>query len=126
MPSVAECKNFLDEYIEGVVFHIPKKISDKEEYITWSNEINTKLLNVDCCCFFSDRASEPADKGVSIEKTDLDSCIGCGLCVDVCYFKARKMEDGNLTIEREACYGCGLCVDVCPVNCITMEERISG
>jgi Na+-translocating ferredoxin:NAD+ oxidoreductase subunit B len=92
------------------------------------NETRNEITGIcfccdDCCCYFSDPESEPADKGISIEKTDFVTCIDCGLCEDLCYFKARKMEDGKLTVKREACYGCGLCVDVCPVNCITMVQR---
>lgn len=75
----------------------------------------------DCCCAYFTEPGEACDKGPSIEKTDRDSCTDCGACVDVCYFKARKIENGKLEIISDNCYGCGLCADVC--SCITMAKR---
>jgi ferredoxin len=77
----------------------------------------------DCCCGYFKNPEEICDKGVFIEKTDMDSCTNCGVCVDACYFKARTMHNGEHYIDREKCYGCGLCVGVCPENCIEMIER---
>jgi Pyruvate/2-oxoacid:ferredoxin oxidoreductase delta subunit len=76
----------------------------------------------DCCGYFLDPA-EPCDKGTLIERTDLDQCSDCGTCVEVCYFRARRLVDGSLAIDRGNCYGCGLCVDVCPQDCIQMARR---
>ena len=77
----------------------------------------------DCCSYFLNK-DELCDKGAYIEKTDFENCIHCGGCVTVCFFKARKMEDNKLVVNRDACYGCGLCVAVCPVDCIEMIKRI--
>ena len=76
----------------------------------------------DCCGYFLDPA-EICDKGIFIEKTELDKCTNCGICVDVCHFRARKMEGGELVLERDNCYGCGLCVDVCPEDCMQIVPR---
>ena len=64
----------------------------------------------DCCCYFTG-GDEPCDKGNLIEITDLAPCSQCGACPEVCYFGARSMETGCLTVERGLCFGCGLCVD---------------
>lgn len=77
----------------------------------------------DCCCEYFKNPNEVCDKGTFIEITDMDSCTHCGECVEVCYFKARSMNNGEHEVDREKCYGCGLCVDVCPVKCIEMLER---
>jgi ferredoxin len=76
----------------------------------------------DCCGYFLD-PSERSGKGAQIERTDMELCIHCGECVDVCYFGARRMADGELVVERASCYGCGLCVDVCPEECVEMVPR---
>jgi len=77
----------------------------------------------DCCGYFLNR-EEICDKGIYIEETDYDCCSDCGLCVDVCYFGARQINDeGNLVVNREECYGCGLCYEICPVECIEMIKR---
>jgi len=98
----------------------------------------------DCCGYFkSDEWG--CDPGKYIEETDMEACTQCGDCVEVCYFKARKMIDGKLVINQEGyyflkdgstnygnapkgygcygCAGCGLCLDVCPEDCIEMVER---
>jgi ferredoxin len=73
----------------------------------------------DCCGYFADD-TYACDKGRSIEQTNMDGCTHCGDCEPACYFGARKMVDGTLTLDREKCYGCGLCRDVCPTDCISM------
>jgi len=77
----------------------------------------------DCCDYFLRPAEEHCDKGAHIESTDRALCTDCGDCTAVCYFCARTMVDGQLTIDRQACYGCGLCRDVCAVDCIVMAPR---
>jgi len=76
----------------------------------------------DCCEYFLDPKSE-CDKGKFVEKTNRNKCSHCGTCVDVCYFKARKINDDKLIIDKKKCYGCGLCMEVCPDDCITMVRR---
>lgn len=73
----------------------------------------------DCCDYFLNK-DEKCDKGSHIELTSFDDCLNCGICENVCYFHARKMESGKLKLYREKCYGCGLCSSVCPVQCIKM------
>lgn len=77
----------------------------------------------DCCGYFLHPGEYGCDKGAFVQETDLSACNDCGDCVEVCYFGARRMADGALSIDAEACYGCGLCVDVCPAGCIRMVRR---
>ena len=76
----------------------------------------------DCCGYFLN-PDEKCDKGAMVESTRPEDCTDCGACVDVCHFKARRMADGKLVVDREQCYGCGLCRDVCPTDCIEMVPR---
>lgn len=73
----------------------------------------------DCCEYFT-KPDEKCDKGVETEKTDLDFCLDCGNCAEVCYFDARIMEKSRLVLDRQKCFGCGLCVYVCPEKSIRM------
>lgn len=76
----------------------------------------------DCCDYFLD-PHEKCDPGERIAVTNADQCSLCGACLEVCYFDARKMENGDLQFKPDACYGCGLCVEVCPEECIEMSPR---
>ena len=76
-----------------------------------------------CCCGYFMGEDEACNKGKFIEETDVAQCINCGICVEVCYFHARSMDNGVLKVERDKCYGCGLCEKVCPVACIQMVQR---
>ena len=78
----------------------------------------------DCCEYFLN-PGEKCDKGALIERTDAEACTDCALCVDSCYFDARRVFEGALDVLRERCHGCGLCIDVCPEACVTMVQRES-
>jgi NAD-dependent dihydropyrimidine dehydrogenase PreA subunit len=47
-------------------------------------------------------------------RLDKDLCRGCGVCVEVCQFKANALKDGKSDIKWEACFGCGQCSSKCP------------
>lgn len=47
-----------------------------------------------------------------------EDCTACGLCADVCPFKAIKVED-KAEINPEECGGCSTCVYNCPNGAIT-------
>lgn len=54
---------------------------------------------------------------------DQEICISCGVCVNRCNFKARRLENNTLKYDSSKCYGCGVCVSTCPVNAISMITR---
>jgi ferredoxin len=57
-----------------------------------------------------------------VAKDDHEKCIGCGVCVSRCVFRARKME-GELVYDDSLCMGCGLCATTCPSKAISMIPR---
>ena len=77
----------------------------------------------DDCCWYFRRPEERCDKGALIERTRMEGCTHCGLCVAPCHFHARSMGAGALVVERALCYGCGLCVVACPEGCVEMVQR---
>ncbi len=44
-------------------------------------------------------------------KVDIDECVGCGTCVDVCPQEAISMNDDDIADISDECTDCGLCVD---------------
>lgn len=114
-------------------------ISDKAEEVglvhTW--HFPHSFLNIcncckDCCQLFDsgiyygtlDKVMEKARFRAEIDE---DICIGCGECVDRCYFGAIEMveagPDGKLkaVLNPEKCFGCGLCVVSCIAEAIKMK-----
>ena len=58
-----------------------------------------------------------------IALTDTGKCSHCGLCIDVCSFKARIQNSSQTDFDPARCYGCGLCVGICPEDAIEMKTR---
>ena len=59
---------------------------------------------------------------VQMVEIDLDVCIGCTKCLDVCPTDAIMGSHKALhrVIDAE-CNGCELCIPACPVDCMTMQ-----
>jgi len=59
-----------------------------------------------------------------VSQVDVDKCIGCGLCEEVCAFGAIHLEktDGirRATNIQASCKGCGICAASCPQQAIDM------
>jgi MinD superfamily P-loop ATPase len=53
---------------------------------------------------------------------DESRCTQCGLCQELCRFKAIK----DFKVDRTACEGCGFCSHICPSEAITMKENLAG
>jgi ferredoxin len=48
-----------------------------------------------------------------------NTCISCGLCVDVCEQDAMMLTGTGAVIDTEECTACGQCLLVCPVNAVS-------
>jgi 4Fe-4S ferredoxin len=51
-----------------------------------------------------------------------ESCIGCGLCVDLCIMKAITLDDLQAQIDSNWCCGCQICAERCPTKSIIILE----
>jgi Fe-S-cluster-containing hydrogenase component 2 len=54
---------------------------------------------------------------------DVEACIVCGDCVEICPMAALTLRDGEIHFESIRCIGCGLCVSVCPTGAVAMVEK---
>jgi Pyruvate/2-oxoacid:ferredoxin oxidoreductase delta subunit len=59
-----------------------------------------------------------------IRETELDECIGCGACADICPVDAVKMVEEKPQVDQNWCIGCGVCAVQCPANVISINRRI--
>ena len=56
---------------------------------------------------------------------DVEACIGCGACVDVCPHAVFRIEAGKAAIVRRAtCMECGACERNCPVDALSVEAGV--
>ncbi len=63
---------------------------------------------------------------VSIPKVDLDKCIGCGKCGQICQYSAIVSMNKQVLVFAELCHGCAGCWLVCPTGAITESQRQTG
>ena len=57
-----------------------------------------------------------------LAKINVDECVGCGACGDVCPQEAITVDDVAVVNEAE-CVDCGACADECPNNAITVVKK---
>jgi heterodisulfide reductase subunit A len=59
-----------------------------------------------------------------VSQVEVEKCIGCGLCTEVCAFSAIILEDVDGKPRARnipaSCKGCGLCASSCPQHAIDM------
>ncbi len=80
-----------------------------------------------CCCgvlrgfveWGQPQAFVKSDYVIDIE---VDSCIGCGKCIDRCQFDALSIVDKKC-IANDKCVGCGVCALVCPKDAMSLVDR---
>jgi heterodisulfide reductase subunit A len=55
---------------------------------------------------------------------DPEVCVGCGVCVEVCAYSARTLNEvtGIAEVEEALCAGCGACISACPSNACTHKN----
>ncbi len=65
-------------------------------------------------------------KGKSIAEIDMEKCISCDICRQLCRFDAIDIVDGDYIVNPFRCDGCGLCKIACPVDAIEMIPQTVG
>ncbi|UCG14226.1 MAG: 4Fe-4S binding protein [Deltaproteobacteria bacterium] len=81
-----------------------------------------------CCCQVLKnikRHPQPASLVSSpfVAAVDLDTCAGCGTCIDRCQMEALELEDDTVALDVDRCIGCGLCVPTCSTESIVLVRK---
>jgi NAD-dependent dihydropyrimidine dehydrogenase PreA subunit len=64
-------------------------------------------------------------KDVAALVLDVEKCIGCGMCAQVCPHEVFVVSDGKAGIaDRDACMECSACARNCPVEAITVRPGV--
>ncbi|HYL81820.1 MAG TPA: DUF2284 domain-containing protein [Candidatus Acidoferrum sp.] len=71
VPSVAECRQFFDEYRTGAILHFEKKVDKPEDRHAWSRGVNQKLLKLERAIFLA-----------GYQKAFLLAMDSCGICAE--------------------------------------------
>jgi Pyruvate/2-oxoacid:ferredoxin oxidoreductase delta subunit len=58
-----------------------------------------------------------------IRETDLDACIGCGACAEICPVDTVVMADERPVVDQDWCIGCSVCAVSCPTGAISIVRR---
>ncbi|NLO06235.1 MAG: 4Fe-4S binding protein [candidate division WS1 bacterium] len=71
---------------------------------------------------------EPEEGFRGLPRVDVNRCIGCGGCAEVCPARCIRVVDTDQTTRvlcflHERCTFCGRCAEVCPVNAIEMTKE---
>jgi electron transport complex protein RnfB len=79
----------------------------------------------ECCCVFIQGLKKygiftSIGKSGFIAKLNAEMCNLCGLCVEMCMFKAISYENESIKINKDKCFGCGLCSYHCPQSAIQL------
>ena len=63
--------------------------------------------------------------GVSTLRFNEESCVGCGVCGQVCPHGVFEMKEGKARIiDLDACMECGACALNCPVEALTVNPGV--
>lgn len=56
----------------------------------------------------------------------LDSCTGCGACIENCAHGALSLVDGKIALNTDICAGCGECVVACDFDALSIAWEKGG
>ena len=92
--------------------HYPKDIS---EAITQAKASAARAMTI--------LTKEYLQSEGKISEIRKDRCSGCGLCVEICPYKALELDEKEkvAVINEALCKGCGVCVSSCRANAIDLK-----
>ena len=117
---------------EGLVPLIGRNVAEAEDGhgVVDTGKFLGGCFCCECCCIgvktrqYGVYSSMSGDKPGSIEgmkiKVDIEKCVGCGTCVEICPFKFRTVVDDKVVVDADQCIGCGRCIKACPQGAISV------
>jgi len=117
--DVEECLTLLEKAYAHNLVQIGENVQNKVAFI----------CNCCGCCCEAILAAKKFGTSATIATTtfypkfDLEQCISCNQCIEVCPVDALSwQDDGTLSLDEEMCLGCGVCVRNCPTSALVMEK----
>jgi len=96
-----------------------------------ANPANPLFLDCDveepnAALFLNPTIQERRKVGQMIPEVDLEKCIYCGRCAEVCQYNALAVAGEKVLVFPELCHGCGSCTLNCPTEAIHEVLHVSG
>ncbi|MHC4424497.1 MAG: mercury methylation ferredoxin HgcB [Planctomycetota bacterium] len=64
-------------------------------------------------------------KNVATLNLDIDKCVGCKKCTEVCPHGVFSVEDKKARmVDRDLCMECGACQNNCPADAISVGKGV--
>jgi ferredoxin len=88
-----------------------------------ANRLTTICFCCECCCYFKIYRLLPPEAAAGLRRLEgleirvEPLCDGCGLCLDVCFVGAMRLENGK-AVSGEDCRGCARCARACPKKAV--------
>jgi len=99
--------------------------------LAWA--VDTKVCLLDCDVeepnvhlFLKPDIENTRDCDVHIPEVDLNRCTRCGMCAEICQFKAIAVLPETVLTFPELCHSCGGCFEVCPEEALSPGKRNIG
>jgi MinD superfamily P-loop ATPase len=80
----------------------------------------------DCHLFLHPHVERREPVRVLVPEVDDARCTACGVCAEVCAFKAITVIGSTVLVFAELCHSCGACALLCPEKAIHEEGRDTG
>jgi len=105
--------------------------AEKDGHVLQTGNARKVLFICTCCgcCCGALRSIKldphPANRISSpfVANLNIDTCIGCGICIDRCQMDAIVLDNGKAILNINRCIGCGLCVSTCPTDSFSLSRK---
>jgi MinD superfamily P-loop ATPase len=101
--------------------------------LSLADEADLRPLLLDCdveapnsALFLQPQFEEQQDVEQLIPMVDLETCIHCGRCAEVCAYNAIAVVGQKVLVFPELCHACGSCSLNCPVEAISEVPDVLG
>lgn len=130
--TVEEAIEHIDKCNKAGLVHIMgrNKIDEVWMHVSPGEELLTVCNCCPCCCLWrvypnlSDSLQNNFYKLPGIEVySNYEKCVGCGICVDICFTDAIEIVDKKAVIDTDKCKGCGQCSNKCPTDAMTIDYQ---
>ena len=76
--------------------------------------------------FLTPQITEVKKAFLDVPNMDLEKCVHCEKCRNICSYKAIASFVGKITLFPDMCHGCGGCFAVCPTGALIRGRRELG